>query len=124
MERVSRSTVRLSLLFETHAYSDSSTLVLLAERSSSDWCPSETDIGGLGERCIGWNAFPLSFAAPTSESWLSIVAMNDPKAASDLALSFSSALASFDWMSTYTDALVISPLRYCSTMELHPTSTS
>jgi hypothetical protein len=95
---VSRNTVRLSRLLETHAYADSSTLTLLVtgSESSSDWCPSEIDRGALEERCAGMIALPLFPAAPTSESWLSIVAMNNPKAASDLSLSSLSALASLD----------------------------
>ena len=100
LTRLSRSMVGFSFLFATHANVDSSTLNFLVTGSSSDCCPSETDIGGLGERCIGLNAPPLLAAAPVSASWLSTVAMNEPKAASDLDLSSPSAVASFDWIST------------------------
>ena len=92
----SRKTIRLSFLPETQAYADSSILIFLVVGSSSDKCPSEIDKGGLGERCNELIGIALPVAAVTSESWLSIVAMKDPNAASDLALSLLSALASLD----------------------------
>lgn len=92
--------IHLSRLLETHAYSDSSAFILFVTGSSSDQCPSEIDREGLGERCARTTALPLLTAAPTSESWLLIVAMNNPKAASDLALSSLRALVSLDWIST------------------------
>ena len=68
---------------------------------SSPACyPSETNEAGLEGRCAGSVILPLAVAAEVSESFLLIVAMNDPNAASDLALSPSRVLASFDWIST------------------------
>ena len=100
LTRLSRSTVHFPFLFTTQANVDSSTLIFLVTGSSSDCCSSETDIGGLGERCMGLKAPPLLAAAPALASWLSMVAMNEPKAASDLDLLSPSAFVSFDWIST------------------------
>ena len=123
LARVSCNTLRLRCLSAIQAYADSSTLIRLVSRSPSD-SPSEIDTTELGERCNGLKAFPFAAAAATSESWLSIAAMKDPKAASDLPLSSLSAFASLDWISMYTVAFEISPLRYASTRELQSTSTS
>src|ERR1700678_1052364 len=116
--RVSRNTERLSCLFLTHAYADSSILIRLETGCSSDRLPSETDKEGLGERFSGSKTLPLLAAAAFSESWLSMVAMNDPKAASVLALSSPKTLVSLDWISKYAAALETSPLRYPSTRAL------
>ena len=108
--RVSRNTLHLRCLSAIQAYADSLTLILLASRSPSD-SPSEIDTTELGECCNGLKAFPIAAAAAaaTSESWLSIVAMKDPNAASDLPLSSLSAFASLDWISMYTVAFEILP---------------
>src|ERR1700678_1104624 len=99
--RVSCNTVHLSCLFLTHAYADSSTLIRLETGCSSDCLPSETDKEGLGECFSSSKTLPLLTAAAFSESWLSMVAMNNPKAASVLALSSPNTLASLDWISKY-----------------------
>ena len=117
---VKNLTHRLPVLYPT----DSSTLTLLAIGSSSDCHSSESETGGLGECCNGLIALPLLAAAPTLESWLSTVAMNELKAASDLALSSPSTLVSLDWISTYMTTLEISPFQYPSTRALHSTRTS
>src|SRR5271168_2563277 len=101
LARVSCKTVCLSRLLETHVNTDSSTLTLLELGSpSSDWCPSEIDTEGLAGPCSGMNILPFLVAALTSKSWLSTVAMNDPKAASVLVLSFPRAATSLNWSST------------------------
>ena len=108
--RVSCKTVHFCCLPTTHAYADLSTSTLFAVGSSSDCCSSGCDTGGLGVRCTRLIALPLVTAASILESWLSTVAMKDLKVTLVLSLSLPSALASFNWISTYTDGLVISPL--------------
>ena len=67
----------------THAYSDSSTLSLLVVGSSPTRCSFVSDIAGLAERSRVPVLAALLAAISSSESWLSMVAMNDSKAASD-----------------------------------------
>ena len=113
--RVSHQMVRLFSLFLTNAYADLSTLICLELGSSSDCLPSGSNKGGLGERCSGSKTLLFFAADTTSESWLSIVAMNDPNVASILALSSLKTFESFDWISKYTVAFVTSPFWYPST---------
>jgi hypothetical protein len=96
LERFSDKELGLPFLPATQAYADSSSLGLFEVGSPSEGSSSATDTEGLVEHCRGPVAAALRAAISTSESWLSIVAMNDPNAASVLALSFGKALMSLD----------------------------
>ena len=85
-----------------HANADSSALGLLDTRSSFDVRSSISVIGDCDVPRSRFPSDPLCMAMAVSESWLSTVAMNDPKAALILSPSSPRASTSFAWIPKYT----------------------
>jgi hypothetical protein len=117
------SLVLVSVSVAVHAKADSSTFGFLVTGSSSDK-GSETFMKGDWASHLSPALVPRLAAIAVSESWLLIVAINDPNAASILSASSSREEASWAQIFEYTVGLDIFPFLYSSTRALHLTSTS